>query len=126
MEKHEKDGPAKGTFLQIRISEDLKEDLRITAQLKGLTPSALINSLIVKAVREMKAEEPSAFPDFSVPRVVADETEIDRIIKEAYIESFGGGAIDPERLRRLMRTATEIKKMMETTEVTNSKDGSSR
>lgn len=52
---------AKATHLQIRIREDIKEDLRITSELKGLSVSGLVHSLIVKAVREEKEKEPQAF-----------------------------------------------------------------
>jgi antitoxin component of RelBE/YafQ-DinJ toxin-antitoxin module len=52
----EKDGR-----LYLRIREDIKNDLKITAELHGLTMSSLINSLIVKAIREAKIESPQSF-----------------------------------------------------------------
>ena len=52
---------AKGDWLQIRISEQLKEDFRIAAELRGLTSSALVHSFIVKTVREEKEISPEAF-----------------------------------------------------------------
>lgn len=52
----------KDTWLQIRIREEIKDDLRIAAELRGLTVSALLHSLIVKTIREEKEVQPSAFP----------------------------------------------------------------
>lgn len=52
---------AKDAFLQIRIREDVKEELAVLAELRGLSMSALINSLIVRAIREEKMESPEAF-----------------------------------------------------------------
>src|SRR5688572_13976980 len=51
----------KSRFLQIRINEDIKSDFQIVAELRGLSTSALIHSLIVKTIREEKAREPRAF-----------------------------------------------------------------
>jgi len=44
----------KADRLNLRIREDIKRDLMITAELRGLTMSGLINSLIVRAIREEK------------------------------------------------------------------------
>jgi antitoxin component of RelBE/YafQ-DinJ toxin-antitoxin module len=52
---------AKDAFLQIRIREEVKQDLAVLAELRGLSMSALINSLIVKAIREEKNADPIAF-----------------------------------------------------------------
>lgn len=48
--------------INVRTTSQIKQDLEITARLKGLTVSALVNSLVVKAIREEKQAEPSAFP----------------------------------------------------------------
>lgn len=51
----------KDTFLQIRIREEIKEDLRLVAEARGLTISALIHSLIVKTIREEREQYPGSF-----------------------------------------------------------------
>lgn len=51
----------KDTFLQIRIRENVKRELQKVAEMRGLTMSALIHSLIVKAIREEKEADPRAF-----------------------------------------------------------------
>jgi hypothetical protein len=58
----------KTKFLQIRISEDIKADLQVVAELRGLSTSALIHSLIVKTVREEKNREPRAFQANAINR----------------------------------------------------------
>jgi hypothetical protein len=52
---------AKGTYIQFRVREDIKEDIQRVAELRGLTTSGLIHSLIVKAIREEKERDPQAF-----------------------------------------------------------------
>lgn len=52
---------AKDAFLQIRIREDVKQDLAIVAELRGLSMSALINTLVVKMIRDEKELSPGAF-----------------------------------------------------------------
>ena len=47
--------------INVRTTAQIKRDLEITAELRGLTVSALVNSLVVKAIREEKLAEPSAF-----------------------------------------------------------------
>jgi antitoxin component of RelBE/YafQ-DinJ toxin-antitoxin module len=51
----------KTNYVQFRIREDIKEELQIVAEMRGLTMSALIHSLIVKTIREEKEREPQAF-----------------------------------------------------------------
>jgi hypothetical protein len=47
--------------INVRTTEQIKRDLEITARLRGLTVAALVNSLIVNAIREEKEREPRAF-----------------------------------------------------------------
>lgn len=47
--------------LHIRIKPDIKEHLKILADMRGLTMSGLVQHLIVKAIREGKTEDPAAF-----------------------------------------------------------------
>lgn len=51
----------KGTFIQFRVTDDIKHDLQIVAELRGLTMSSLLHSLMVKTIREEKDREPRAF-----------------------------------------------------------------
>lgn len=53
--------------INVRTTEEIKRDLEITARLRGLTVSALINSLAVKAIREEKQIEPLAFKQENKP-----------------------------------------------------------
>lgn len=52
---------AKEIRINVRTTEQIKQDLEIAAELKGLTVSALVNSLVVKTIREEKDREPKAF-----------------------------------------------------------------
>jgi hypothetical protein len=52
---------SKEVRINVRTTEQIKIDLEITARLRGLTVSALVNSLVVKAIREEKEREPRAF-----------------------------------------------------------------
>jgi hypothetical protein len=52
---------AKGDWLQIRIDPDLKEDVRITAEARGLSVSALVHSMLKQAVRDERNEYPHLF-----------------------------------------------------------------
>ncbi len=47
--------------INVRTSDEIKRDLEITATLRGMSVSALVNSLVVKAIREEKTLEPHAF-----------------------------------------------------------------
>lgn len=47
--------------LHIRIRPDLKEDLKVLAELRGLTSSALIHSLITREVQEARKSDPAEF-----------------------------------------------------------------
>jgi hypothetical protein len=47
--------------ISVRTTERIKRDLEITARLRGLTVAALVNSLVVAAIREEKEREPRAF-----------------------------------------------------------------
>ncbi len=49
------------TRINVRTTPEIKRDLEVAARLKGMTVSALINSLAVKVIREEKEYDPSAF-----------------------------------------------------------------
>lgn len=52
---------AKEIRINVRTTAQIKADLEITAKLKGLSVSALVNSLVVGAIREEKDREPQSF-----------------------------------------------------------------
>lgn len=47
--------------IQIRLKADIKEDFEAVAEFRGLTPTALIHSFIVRTVHETRAENPQIF-----------------------------------------------------------------
>jgi hypothetical protein len=51
----------KGTYIQFRVREDVKDDLQKVAEIRGLTMSGLIHSMVVNAIREEKERDPAAF-----------------------------------------------------------------
>lgn len=53
----------KDTYLQIRIRESLKDDLKLVSEARGLSVSALVHSLIVKAIREERKDAPEVFTE---------------------------------------------------------------
>ncbi len=52
---------SKDVRLNIRTSEQTVAELKITARLRGLSVSSLVNMLVVKAIREEKAAAPEEF-----------------------------------------------------------------
>lgn len=49
--------------IYVRVRSEIKDDFKATAELRGLKPSALIHSLMVKAIREEKDKSPVQFQD---------------------------------------------------------------
>lgn len=94
------------TQLQIRIRENLKDELKITANEKGLTVSALIHSLIVKAVRDAKHENPLAF-GLHDPQIEIADNEL----KEILFEGFRDDPIDMEMLHRAIQMVKMAREM---------------
>lgn len=47
--------------LHIRLSPTVKKDLRVVAELRGMTMSGLVYSLIVRTIREEREADPHAF-----------------------------------------------------------------
>lgn len=76
--------PTKEDRLNIRIRPDIKEDLRITADLRGQSVSGLIHSLVVKAIREEKDREPRAFQKQTktATGVIDSSINLDEIIED--------------------------------------------
>lgn len=49
------------TRINVRTTDQIKRELKVTARLRGLTESSLVNSLVVRAIREEKQLSPEAF-----------------------------------------------------------------
>lgn len=47
--------------INVRTRPDIKRDLEITARLRGVNVSALVNQLVMQAIREERQREPRAF-----------------------------------------------------------------
>lgn len=47
--------------INVRANQQTVDDLRITARLRGMTVSSLVNWLVIKAIREEKAVAPESF-----------------------------------------------------------------
>lgn len=52
--------------INVRTTEEIKRALEITAGLRGLTVSSLVNSLVMKAIREEKSFAPEAFKNVEI------------------------------------------------------------
>ena len=53
----------KESRINVRTTEEIKRELEITAKLRGLRPSSLVNLLVAKAIREEKLLSPEAFSE---------------------------------------------------------------
>lgn len=49
------------TRINVRTTEEIKRDLEVAAELRGITVSSLINQLARMVIREEKDREPDAF-----------------------------------------------------------------
>ena len=65
----------KNDRVYVRINEDIKEDFEAVAVYRGLTTSALLHSLIVKTVHEMREEKPQIFKQRISPSETKTEAE---------------------------------------------------
>lgn len=55
---------SKTVLLNLHVSENVRNDFKVVARLRGLTMSALINQFMVRLIREEKEYNPQAFPDY--------------------------------------------------------------
>jgi hypothetical protein len=98
---------AKRKILAVKVSEDTLRDFGIAAGVRGSTMSALVTQFVLKTIREAKEENPSAFPDFEDKPAKEAESEVDRMLYEA----FDGREITPElraRMINLMKAALSV------------------
>jgi hypothetical protein len=68
----------KDSYVQIRIRDDIKADLQKVAELRGLTMSALLHSLIVRTIREEKELSPQGFGVIDLTKSQSDEIQFER------------------------------------------------
>lgn len=83
-------GKAKDSFLQIRIREDVKRDLGLLSESRGLSMSSLINSLIVRAIREEKAQAPETFRELAPIAAHISPSEETKTRRQIEAELQGG------------------------------------
>jgi hypothetical protein len=50
-------------WIQVRATDELRNDAKIVADLRGLSVSALVHTLLRQAIREEKEREPRAFTE---------------------------------------------------------------
>jgi antitoxin component of RelBE/YafQ-DinJ toxin-antitoxin module len=62
---------AKSTSINLRITPSFRNELQALADYRGLTLSSLAHSLLVKAIRQEKQNEPEAFAESE--RIVNDQ-----------------------------------------------------
>lgn len=109
MDKKDKEA---ASFIQFRIRRDLKDELKITADLAGVSISALMHILIKRAILDARHKNPEAFPDYSPPPVIVGEPEMDQILFEA----FEGKEMTPEKKKNIAEAVKAILKIQEHTE----------
>lgn len=68
----------KDSRLDLRIREDVKKDLKVMAELHGLSMTGFINSLIVRAIREEKDREPRAFIKLGGKGKILEDAVLDK------------------------------------------------
>lgn len=53
----------KSEIVQLRVREEVKEDLRRMADYRGLTISSYLNMLVLKTIRQERSENPEVFKE---------------------------------------------------------------
>jgi hypothetical protein len=61
--------------INVRTTEEVKNDLKVAARVHGLTPSSWINLLVVRGIREAKQLDPQAFQKITRPGKVAPKSK---------------------------------------------------
>ena len=106
MDKKDKEA---ASFIQFRIRKDLKEELKTTAELAGVSISALLHMLIKGAISDARRRHPEAFPDYAPPPVIVGEPEMDQLLFEA----FEGKEMTPEMKKSIAEAVKAILKVQE-------------
>ena len=67
--------------IYVRVSSDIKLDFEMVAAYRGLTPSAMLHSFIVKTIHDAKHESPQIFKRVGEPENIAAESEkLDKVM----------------------------------------------
>jgi hypothetical protein len=67
--------------IYVRVSSDIKLDFEMVAAYRGLTPSAMLHSFIVKTIHDARQESPQIFKRVGEPENIATESEkLDRVM----------------------------------------------
>ena len=98
---------SKDTYIQVRIREDLKEDVQTTAKARGLTMSALIHSLLTQAVRAEKEAYPEAF---ATRGVKAAEVTLAKVVAHPESKKLVQRMIDGDEIAEAERRTTPRKR----------------
>lgn len=61
--------------IYVRVSSDIKLDFELVASFRGLTPSAILHSFMVKTIHEAKQESPQIFKRAGEPENKSSESE---------------------------------------------------
>ena len=67
--------------IYVRAGSEIKKDFELVAAYRGLTPSAMLHSFIVKTIHEARQESPQIFERGREPENKVSETEkLDRVM----------------------------------------------
>jgi len=67
--------------IYVRVSSDIKVDFELVAAYRGLTPSAILHSFIVKTIHEAKQESPQIFKRAGeLENKAPDPEKLDRVM----------------------------------------------
>lgn len=67
--------------IYVRVSSDIKKEFEIVATNRGLTPSAMLHSFIVKMIHEARRESPQIFNRGAEEKNQTPETEkLDKVM----------------------------------------------
>lgn len=100
---------AKDTYIQFRIREEIKQDLQTVADLRGLSMSALLHSLAVRAIREEKDISPLSFER---------ERNSVRKIKAPVVGEITSDAAERERIRRELEKPVGVPMLRQSAKLT--------
>lgn len=63
--------------IYIRTTAEIKSEFETVAEYRGLTPSALLHSLIVQTIHRTREEKPELFNKQKIPARTLDEAKAD-------------------------------------------------
>lgn len=95
----------KSTSLNLRITQEFRDDLQKLADYRGLTLSSLAHSILVKGLRSEKQNEPEAFKSERGENASVDRVEETRG-RIAVVRHEGELTDDQDQTRKTDRRAT--------------------